>query len=214
MNTERKKTFAVPNCGAEYLSGIASNDRLIPVITLCVYWGTDPWTGPKNLHEMLDIPSQLEHHKDRLIGNYPLNLLEIRDIPDLEQYEGDLKALFGILKYHKNKTALKQFIAQNEPLFHNMNEETVQAISILGNMKLLDSYTQLHNHIEKGGINMCQAIEDMMNDSRQEGILIGIHALIEDNLEDGKSKEQILEKLQKRFQLTQEQAMEHFAKYE
>lgn len=61
---------------------------------------------------------------------------------------------------------------------------------------------------------MCKAIDDMINDSKQEGILIGIHALIEDNLEDGKSKEQILEKLQKHFQLTPEQAMEHFAKYE
>ena len=202
-------------CGAEYLSGFSSEDRLIPVITLCVYWGTEPWTGPKNLHEMLDIPPQLEHHKDRLIGNYPLNLLEIQDIPDLDQYEGDLKALFGFLKHQEDQIALKSFIAKNDALFHDINDETTQAISILGNIKNLNQYLKTNNNkTQNGGTDMCKAIDDMINDSKQDGILIGIHALIEDNLEDGKSKEQILEKLQKHFQLTPEQAMEHFAKYE
>lgn len=59
---------------------------------------------------MLDIPTVLEHHKDKLIGNYPLNLLEIRAISNLEQYHGELKALFGFLKYQNSKQDLQTFI--------------------------------------------------------------------------------------------------------
>lgn len=61
---------------------------------------------------------------------------------------------------------------------------------------------------------MCKAIDDMISDSKKEGLLIGINALIEDNLEDGKSKDAILEKLQKHFLLTAEKAEEYFSKYE
>lgn len=47
----------------------------------------------------------------------------------------------------------------------------------------------------------------------QQGIQQGIHVLILDNLENGSSKEIILQKLQKRFDLTQEQAEMYFQKF-
>lgn len=33
--------------GAEYLSGFGKGERLLPVITLVVYWGKQAWDGPK-----------------------------------------------------------------------------------------------------------------------------------------------------------------------
>ena len=52
---------------------------------------------------------------------------------------------------------------------------------------------------------------------KQEGIELGtqkgIAALILDNLEEGIGEERILTKLQKRFDLTPEQATEYFEKY-
>lgn len=164
--------------------------------------------------KMLDIPPILEHHKDKLIGNYPLNLLEIRAISNLEQYHGELKALFGFLKYQNSKQDLQTFIAQNNSLFRSIDEETAQAISILGNVKNLDQYLTTHNENQKGEFDMCKAIDDMISDGKKEGLLLGINALIEDNLEDGKSKDIILEKLQKHFLLTTENAEAYFAKYE
>ena len=48
----------------------------------------------------------------------------------------------------------------------------------------------------------------------QRGMERGIEALILDNLEEGISKERILEKLEKRFQLTKEQAIRYLEKYD
>ena len=37
----------------EYLSGFYKNDRLLPVITLVIYFGPDEWDAPVSLHEMM-----------------------------------------------------------------------------------------------------------------------------------------------------------------
>ena len=47
----------------------------------------------------------------------------------------------------------------------------------------------------------------------REGIEQGIEAFILDNLEERISKERIIEKLQRRFQLTEEEAKAYFEKY-
>ena len=39
--------------GAEFLSGFRKEDKLIPVITLVVYFGSSEWDGPMTIHEML-----------------------------------------------------------------------------------------------------------------------------------------------------------------
>ena len=37
------------------LSGFAKEDKLVPVITLTIYWNTGIWDGARSLHEMLDV---------------------------------------------------------------------------------------------------------------------------------------------------------------
>ena len=75
---------------SEYISGFSKSDRLIPVLTLVIYWGDIPWDGAKNLHELLDIPPELAQYKDKIL-DYRINLLEIRSIEDLEHYHGELR---------------------------------------------------------------------------------------------------------------------------
>ena len=48
---------------------------------------------------------------------------------------------------------------------------------------------------------------------REEGREEGLRALIQDNIETGISREQILEKLQKRFQLSEAQAEEYYNRF-
>ena len=58
-----------------------------------------------------------------------------------------------------------------------------------------------------------KAIRDhdyLMAESRWQGIKIGIQAMILDGIEENFSKEKILSKLQKRFDLTKEQANQYY----
>ncbi len=58
-----------------------------------------------------------------------------------------------------------------------------------------------------------RGLEQGKEQGRKEGIELGIQSLILDNLEEGFSKQKILEKLQKRFDLTSEQAKQYFDKF-
>ena len=50
-------------------------------------------------------------------------------------------------------------------------------------------------------------------DAKQEAALVGIQALIEDNLEEQIPRERSLEKLQRRFHLTEEKAAEYYERF-
>ena len=43
----------------EFLSKMKKTDKLLPVITIVVYYGEKAWNGAKTLHEMLDIPEEM-----------------------------------------------------------------------------------------------------------------------------------------------------------
>ncbi len=156
--------------GNEYLSGMAKADRLIPVVTLVVYWGSAPWSGPKTLHEMLDIPPVLAQYKD-IINDYRMNLLEVNSMENLEAYSGELKALLGFIRYQKDKEELSKFIHENIGIFREISEETARAISVLGNVRGLERFLDTRETCEdnKEAIDMCQAWEEMIEDGRAEG---------------------------------------------
>lgn len=58
-----------------------------------------------------------------------------------------------------------------------------------------------------------EGLEEGKKEGMEQGLARRIEALILDNLEDGTSKERILEKLQKRFNLNPEQAQLYYDKY-
>ncbi len=66
--------------GKEFLSGLKKEDRLSPLLTLVFYYGEDQdWDGPTSLHEMLQIPKDLESWK-KYIPDYKINLVTSRTV--------------------------------------------------------------------------------------------------------------------------------------
>ena len=57
--------------GDEFLSGFSKSDKLTPVITITVYWGSGEWDGPRTLHEMLNCPEELLSY----VPDYKMNLI-------------------------------------------------------------------------------------------------------------------------------------------
>lgn len=81
--------------GAEMLSGMRKTDRLLPVVTVVLYYGRKPWDGAKGLHEMLDIPEEMRPY----VADYPMHLIEIRnaDLPVHTKRNRDFFQLTKIL---------------------------------------------------------------------------------------------------------------------
>ena len=149
----------------EFISGISKNDRLIPVITLTVYWGSDKWNAAKNLHEMLDLDDE---DILKYINNYDINLIEPASIDDFNKFSTELGSVLEFISISKDKKALRSIVNQNDDRFTNLSIESIS---------LINATTGSHIEPEKhttpeGGVNMCQALQEIIEDEIRERDII------------------------------------------
>ena len=62
---------------AEFLAGFKKTDRLIPVITIVVYFGGKAWDGARRLHEILDFKDE---RLKSAVPDYRINLVDPAEI--------------------------------------------------------------------------------------------------------------------------------------
>ena len=83
-----------------------------------------------------------------------------------EPFKSDLREVLKFIKYSKDKQRMMELVV-SDPKFKSLDIDAAQTISICANVEL---------KIPEGEeqINMCQAIEDMKTDARNEGLQEGI----------------------------------------
>lgn len=91
-------------------------------------------------------------------------------------------------------------------------EESTQENASDENLKKIHRLVDEIRHDEEVGISYMKAFE-MEKMYIEQGIEVGIQALILDNIEEHMPSEKILKKLQKRFNLTEERAQEYYKKF-
>ena len=145
--------------GGEYISRFSKEDKLIPVVTLVVYFGADKWDGPRTLHEMFDIKDDkiLEY-----VSDYRLNLIEPATIEDTEKFQSDFKYVVNFIKNSRDKKKLKELVEENQEYFSKVPNDTAMLIKCCADV-------DIRVKEEEEETNMCKAIEDMKEDAREEG---------------------------------------------
>lgn len=83
----------------EFLSALKKDDRLHPVISLCIYYGEKEWDGPFNLLDMLVIPEYLKP----LVSDYRMNLIQVRQSENLCFQNQDISIVFDMIRSIYNK---------------------------------------------------------------------------------------------------------------
>jgi len=138
--------------------------KLLPVITIVLYFGSKPWDGPISLHDMLqtDNPDLL-----RYVADYPLHLIDPHhmDEQELEQFQTNAREVLTFIKYSKNKKKVLELV--QEERFKTLDLLAAEVINVCTNSHLPLNITKEED------INMCQAIDEIREDSRNEGIEIG-----------------------------------------
>ena len=157
----KEKNAATP---AEFISGFHKSDKLRPVITLVVHFGADPWDGATSLQEMMDLPRE---EMRAFIQDYKIHLIDPAAIEpeELEKFSSSLREVLGCIKYSNDKEKLSSFIKNNTRMTLEINAaRVIQAIT-----KVTVDLSE-----ETEDVDMCKAIEDMMQDSRAEGLAEGM----------------------------------------
>lgn len=153
--------------GDERLSGFARADRLLPVLSLVLYCGSDPWGGAESLHELLElgrVPEELRKY----IADYPLHILDVCHTADerLMEFPTDVRALFFFLKYREDPENLRKSLSK----IGEVRRSTCDAIAdCVGERRL----KYVRKAEEGGKVKMCKAIDLLIADGEKRGMELG-----------------------------------------
>ena len=144
-----------------FLSGFYKNNKLIPVITLVLFFNPGEWDGPRSLFDMLDISNPIFK---KYAQDYKIHIISPKEIleSDLKKFSSSLREVIGCIKYSNDKNKLAAFIQDNPRM--NIEVEAARVLEVI-----------THTHIKReevddmGNVNMCKAIQEMIQDGRDEG---------------------------------------------
>lgn len=163
--------FIVLGLEHPFLGGITKEDRFKAVVTIVLYYGSEPWQGARTLYDLLDLDSVPDKVKD-LLNDYRIHILEVRRIQELDRYQTDLREVFGFIQKSGDKAAVINFAFENAEKFQKLEEDAYDVISILTGSKELE--TMKEKYREKGGkINMCEAIRGLIEEGKAIGLSLG-----------------------------------------
>ena len=148
-----------------------------PVVTLVLYFGTKAkWSTSKSLYECFDIPEKLKP----FVNNYKINVFNIAWLTEkqISMFNSDFK---HIAQYLRAKRLQKKFEGSDERLKHA--NETLKMFSALTGD---DFFEKVYNdrNFKKGGITMCDVVERIRSEGRDEGMTMKTEEIIRKMLEE------------------------------
>ncbi len=217
----RKKKYA----GAKR---IFRNQKLAPVLTGVLYYGRRKWKTPLRLHEMLQFPEGMEEELKPYVADYPINLVQVAHLTkeERERLTSDFRIVAEYLACRDDKEKWIEFLENTKEIRH-----VEELLDVIWELSGDENYRILREKIMKKEIRkekwtMCEMIQSVIRAGREEGIKEGIEtgrregietgrqsgifAMIHENLDMGKEKESILEKLVKYFSITKESAEKYY----
>lgn len=170
---EYKEGNRKPTAG-EYLYKIRESDRIRPVSTLIIYWGSKPWNGPRSLHEFLDFSGYDENVAEelkKLIPEYPLHILDLNAENDYSGFQTSLRTVFELYARRTDKGQFLDYVKNHEECRH-LDVETYEIIGKLINSGKLQQ-EQVKTEKEEVEQDMYDVIEELIKDGRAEERLEG-----------------------------------------
>lgn len=151
-----------PNTG-EFLGGFWKEDRLVPSVTLAIYFGCEEWDGPLSLFEMMEVadPKVLS-----CMDDYHVRLIAPALMTDEEimKFQSSLREVMLFIKHSKDKEMLKKIVDGNRERFQCVERKAVDVINAI-------TGTGLKYEESEVAVNVCKAILDMRLESEQIGEL-------------------------------------------
>lgn len=148
----------------EKKSRLAEGDFLMPVINVVLYLGNNQWEGRRKLSELFQIPEDVKKCSNLKKAEYEFALIEA-DYVDINNYQTDLREFFQAMQCRKDKKRLNELCRTEK--FQHLRADTEWAIAAYIDKEKLTA------KIEKEGMKMCQAFDELMADKWEEGKLEG-----------------------------------------
>lgn len=154
---------------AEFLSGFSKTDKIIPIISLVVYFGSDKWDGPRSLKDMF--PEDIDQEILKEVEDYKIHLIVPSEIKDFSKFKTDLGKAMKYIAVSEDKMAIDRLC--EEEGFDSVGADTV---------RLMNECTGSEIEIpkEEEVVNMCNGLKELLEDKRMLGR--------EEGIKEGKSE--------------------------
>ncbi len=176
------------------------------------------------LSDMMEFRAETDPLKE-YFSDYPANLFCVNEQKEFECFHTELRELLRAMNYRKDK---RKFLSlEKDERYAHLSKETWEAIATMTGRSFFEENRETYKsqNGDQEEYNMCQALreirEDFFNEGKAEGREegreeereVGIRRLIEDNLEEKKSNEIIIQKLIRWFSMDEQTAQRYLDKY-
>lgn len=157
--------------GREYLSGFKRTDKLMPVITLTIYFGAKEWDAPRCLKDMF--PKELRPEILDEVDDYRLHLIIPSEIRDFSVFKTELGTVMKFIAASEDGKKLKELC--KDAAFEQVSAETVQLIN-----ECIGSEIEVPKGEEV--IDMCKGWKEYGQEMREEGVFSTLEELVRKGL--------------------------------
>lgn len=168
------------------------------------------------------IGGKLPEELKGLFGDYKVHLIHMRRIPEeaLERMESDLKYVLGLMKRTGSPKKYEAYIRENREFFSRIPKSAFDVIDVCTRIKDIRNcikFEQNQEDREEEG-DMCKALNDIQRNARNKGKAEDraegrAEEIIEGGFEYGLSEESIMERLQRKLNLSEGKARTYLKKY-
>ena len=183
----------------EFLSKMKKTDKLIPVITIVIYYGEKAWDGATTLHGMLNIPKEMLP----FVNDYRMHLVEARK-NDLKLHNMNNRDLFNLLEILLDKSS--KLSDTREKAINYAREHKVETSVIMTVAGAANCKRDYNRMLKKGDADMCTVFEETRTEGEAKGI-------VETGYEFGLSENDILARLQKKLNVPLQKAQEYLVMF-
>lgn len=169
---KHKKDKDVKN--GEFLSGFSKTDKIMPIITLTVYFGSKDWDAPRCLKDMFSDDIGEEILKE--VDDYKLHLVIPKEIKDFSLFKTDLGKAMKYIAVSENSEEIEKL--SKDATFKQVRAETVH---------LINECTKSNIAVPEGEevVDMCKGLEGFGKKERAEGRAEGILSTLQDLVKKG-----------------------------
>jgi hypothetical protein len=148
--------------GASYREQILQRKRkIIPVVTVVLYFGTKHWRQPKNIKSLMNIPEGLEDY----VNDCKIHVFEVSWLTDeqIAMFKSDFKI---VANFFVNKRRNKNYIPDDKTTMKHVDE----VLKLLSVMTGDHGYEEILMDDRKGRVkNMCDVADRLRNEGREQG---------------------------------------------
>ena len=156
-----------------FVKRLHDDQRLAPVITLVLYYGSKEGERPRSLHDMLEFPEEIEECVKPLVADYPMNLIRVGGLSEEERarLKSDFRLVAEYVAREDDEEKLDQFFRENRQEIRHEEE----FLDIMGELTGKKYHREILKTIkeekgtEGGGIRMFDLITKYEEKGRLKG---------------------------------------------